>query len=326
VTIARIATVALLLVLSGAADAGTITRATPATPESIAFWDRDHGLAAFVRYGPMNQSHGHISVTADGGKTWTIRWRGTAVSAVATVTETGVGLAQVWSRTPCGNCQAKWIRTEDGGRTWRVVGTAPWVLRPSFPSRRVGFAMSSKQADAGDLMKTVDAGRTWRRIGSPCSKGWGGYAWGAALSFVSPTRGWLLCTGQPDAGSQSKALYVTSDGGRRWRRILNAHFERGRIRLGGLQSSGYAHEISFDRSGHGLLWGSRGYSLWTADGGRHWHPVSATSPEIREGWSGSVVSDRIAFLLVHDTGARRYQKLVRTADAGRTWKLVRDWG
>jgi photosystem II stability/assembly factor-like uncharacterized protein len=314
--------VALILVLSGAANAGTTTQATPV---SVAFWDRDHGLAAFVRYGPGNRSEGHVAVTADGGKTWTIRWRGADVSGVATVPETDVGWAVVSPRPLCRVCPGKLIRTEDGGRTWHVVGTAPWISRPSFPSPRVGFAMSSKQADAGDLMKTVDAGRTWRRVGSPCAKGWGGYAWGAALSFVSPSRGWLLCTGQPGAGSQSKALYVTSDGGRQWRRLLNAHFERGRIRLGGLQGSGYAHGISFARSGLGLLWGSRGYSLWTADGGRHWHPVSATSPEVREGWTGWVVSDRIAYLLVHDTGSRRAQKLLRTADAGRTWKLVRDW-
>jgi photosystem II stability/assembly factor-like uncharacterized protein len=118
---------------------------------------------------------------------------------------------------------------------------------------------------------------------------------------------------------------MTSNGGIRWRRLLNAHFERGRIRLGGLQASGYAHGIDFVRSGTGLLWGSRGYSLQTTDGGRHWRQVSATFPEEREGWSGWVVSARIAYLLVHDGGPRQYQRLLRTSDTGRTWRLVRAW-
>jgi len=312
---------ALVLVPSGAAGAGTTA---PATPVSVAFWDADHGLTAFMRYRPANRSEGYLAVTADGGKTWTTRWRGTSVSGVVTVAGTGVGWALSWSRT-CTNCAGKLIRTEDGGRTWHAVGRAPWISAISFASARIGFVMSGEQADAGDLMKTVDAGRTWRRVGSPCAKGWGGSAWAAAISFVSPRRGWLLCTGQPAGGNQSKALYATSDGGRRWKRLLNAHFERGRIKLGGLQNSAYAHGISFDRSGHGLLWGSRGYSLWTADGGHHWHPVSATSPEVKEGWSGWVAADRTAYLLVHDTGAQRPQKLVRTSDGGRSWNLVRDW-
>ena len=309
-----------MLVLSGAADAGTVVQEAP---ESVAFWDRDHGLATFIGCRRMNRCEGHLSVTADGGKTWTIRWRGPAVSSVQTTPGSRVGWANVAPRNACANCPAQLIRTEDGGGTWRRSGTVP--SEASFPSPRIGFAMSSKQADAGDLMKTLDAGRTWRRIGSPCAKGWGGYAWAAALSFVSPSRGWLICMGQPGAGNQSKALYATSNGGREWKLLLNAHFEPGQIRVGGLEGSGYPHGIRFARSGRGLLWGARGYSLWTADGGRHWHPVVATLPETREGWSGWVVSARVAYLLLHDSGSRRTQKLVRTVDGGRTWRLVRDW-
>ena len=93
--------------------------------------------------------------------------------------------------------------------------------------------------NAGDLMKTTDSGRTWRRVGSPCRRGWGGFAWAAAISFVSQSRGWVLCKGQPGTGSQSKALYLTTDGGSRWTQLVNAHFEPGRVRLRGLQARGY---------------------------------------------------------------------------------------
>jgi len=309
-----------VLTVSGAAQARTIRQAVPV---SIAFWDRDHGLAAFVVYGPTDRSEGYVSVTSDGGKTWTIRWRGTGVSYVGTVPGTRDAWAQIWPRKVCVDCQALMIRTNDMGKTWQRAGTAPST--PSFPSRRVGFAMQSRQANAGPLMRTADAGRSWRRIGTPCRKGWGGYAWFATLSFVSPTRGWLLCTGQPGAGSQSKALYLTTDGGRRWKRLLNVYFEPTRNRLGGLPEVGYPHGIHFTRSGRGLLWANRGGTLSTVDGGRHWQPISATSPESREGYSGWLVTDRIGYLLLQDNARRLDWELLRTADGGRSWRLVRSW-
>ena len=65
-------------------------------------------------------------------------------------------------------------------------------------------------------MKTTDGGRTWRRVGAPVPKRMGRLrVVDAAISFVSPSRGWVLCKGQPGAGGQSKALYLTTDGGSR---------------------------------------------------------------------------------------------------------------
>jgi photosystem II stability/assembly factor-like uncharacterized protein len=195
---------------------------------------------------------------------------------------------------------------------------------PSFPTTHVGFAMRSRDTNAGDLMKTTDRGRTWRRAGSPCRRGWGGFAWSAAISFVSPGRGWVLCEGQPSGGGQSKALYLTMDGGVRWKRLLNAFFEPGRARLGTMHS-GYAVGMSFTRGGGGLLWMARGDTLRTSDGGRHWRPISVTSPETREAYSGWLVNDRVGYLLLQDNGSRRAWELLRTVDGGRSWRLVRSW-
>lgn len=311
---------ALVLTMSGAAQAETIYQPVPT---SIAFWDRDHGLAAFVVYGPTDRSKGYLSTTADGGKTWKIRWIGTGVSYVATVPGTRQAWAQIWPTKVCVECPGLMIRSKDGGRTWRRAGTAPSM--PSFPSRQVGFAMDSRQANSGPLMKTTNGGRSWRRVGAPCRKGWGGYAWSAALSFVSPRRGWLICAGQPSAGNQSKALYMTADGGAEWKRLLNVSFEPARNQLGGLQRTGYPHGISFARNGNGLLWSGRGRTLRTRDGGRHWLPVRATRPEEQAGVSGWLVDDRVGYLLLQ-VNARRYGwRLLRTENGGSTWRLVRSW-
>jgi photosystem II stability/assembly factor-like uncharacterized protein len=287
----------------------------------MAFWDRNHGLAGFVVYGPSDRSEGYIATTSDGGTNWSIRWRGTAVWDVGIVRGSRGAWAQINPRRLCADCKAVTLRTRDRGSTWRRVGTPP--SSPSFTSRHVGFAMNSRQTNAGDLMKTTDGGRTWHRVGTPCRKGWGGFAWSAAISFVSPRRGWVLCKGQPAGGGQSKALYLTTDGGSRWKRLLNAFFEPGRVRLGTLHS-GYARGISLTRKGHGLLWSSRGDTLRTSDGGRHWRPTAATSPEVREAYSGWQVNDHVGFLLLRDDDRDDWE-LLRTVDGGRSWRLVHYW-
>jgi photosystem II stability/assembly factor-like uncharacterized protein len=319
VKLAWIAVLALVLTMSGAAQARTSRQAVPT---SIAFWDRNHGLASFVVYGPNDRFDGYVSVTSDGGRTWKTRWRGNGVSDVATVRGTLDGWARVWPPATCADCRAAMIRTRDGGRTWRRAGTAPSM--PSFPTRRTGFAMRSSDKNAGDLLRTSDGGHTWTRAGSPCRRGWGGFAYSAALSFVSPRHGWVLCNGQPSGGGQSKALYVTTDGGVRWKRLVNAFFEPGRVRLGALRS-GYAGGISFTRRGHGLMWSARGHTLRTQDGGRSWRPISATLPGSREGLSGWLVTDRLGYLLRQNTVARRRWVLLRTADGGRSWRPVHSW-
>jgi photosystem II stability/assembly factor-like uncharacterized protein len=319
VKLGLIAVLALVLTMGGAAQARTSRQAVPT---SIAFWDRNHGLAGFVVYGPTDRLEGYVSMTSDGGKTWSTRWRGTGVTDIAIVPGTREGWARIWPSTTCAECPTILIRTTNRGRIWRRAGRGPSM--PSFTTRRIGYAMKSRQANAGDLMKTTNGGRSWSRVGAPCRKGWGGYAWSALISFVSPKRGWVLCQGQPGGGGQSKALYRTADGGARWKRLLNAFFEPGRVRLGALHN-GYAGGMSFTRGGRGLLWSARGNTLRTSDGGRHWRPISATSPEIREGLSGWLVSDRVGYLLVQNDSLARDWELLRTDDGGNRWRRVHSW-
>jgi photosystem II stability/assembly factor-like uncharacterized protein len=320
VKLAPIAVLSLVLATGGAAQARTISQVVPA---SVAFWTANNGLMASVIYGPTARSQGQLAVTNDGGRTWSIRWRGRAAWDVSVIPGTAEAWAAISPRGGCLDCPMDLLHSRDQGLTWQLAKSG--LSLPSFPTARVGFALRSRQADAGPLMRTLNGGHTWRRVRSPCDKGWGGYAWAGAVSFVSPRHGWLLCTGQPGAGSQSKAIYVTKTSGASWTRLVNVHFEPGRVRSGGLHGDGYPRGLSFTPSGRGILWEARGDTYRTADGGRHWRGISVTSPEDREGLSASFVSDRVGYLLLQDSGRRLDWELLRTRNAGRSWRVVRSW-
>ena len=318
--LAWIAVLSLVLATGGAAQARTISQFAPT---SVAFWTANNGLMASVIYGPTARSQGRIAVTNDGGRTWSIRWRGRAAYAVSVIPGTREAWAAVSPRHLCVECPLDLLHSRNRGWTWQRAGRGPSL--PSFPTSRVGFALRSRQADVGPLMRTLNGGRTWRRLRSPCRKGWGGYASAGALTFVSARHGWLVCKGQPSGGGQAKAIYVTKTGGASWKRLVNVHFEPGRTRSGGLPWTGYPGGISFTPGGRGILWEAREHTYRTKDGGRNWARVSVTSPEEREGLSASFVSNRVGYLLLQDNFKRDDWELLRTGDGGRSWGLVRSW-
>jgi photosystem II stability/assembly factor-like uncharacterized protein len=290
-------------VLLLASDAGA-SRTPRFLPQSIAFWDAQHGIATFVACG-MKDCLGRIATTADGGRTWIVRARPARIGDVTVVR----GSAEAWVQAPGG-----FLRTVDGGWTWRRVPRTAGLTGISIPTYRVGYALRGRQYEL-ELVRTTDRGRTWRQMRLPCGQGLNQDGF---LSFVAPRRGWLLCDGQPGAGSQLKALYETLDGARTWRQLP-------RSGAAALSGGGYAWGMSMVRSGAGLIWEARGPTYSTKSGGRTWRPITITSPELREGTSGWVVSAHTFYLLVWDNGTRYDVELMRSDDGARTWRRVRFW-
>jgi photosystem II stability/assembly factor-like uncharacterized protein len=292
--------IALVLLSTGSAGAAQTPRFLP---QSIAFWDSTHGIATFLACG-QKDCLGEIATTRDGGKSWIVRMRPPRIGDVTVVRDS----AEAWVQAPDG-----FLWTLDRGRTWRRIRRTTGLTGVTFPTSRVGYALRGRQYEL-ELVRTSNRGRTWRQLPLPCGRVLNR---DGILSFVTSRHGWLLCDGQPGTGSQLKRLYETLDGARSWRPLP-------RSGATALYGGGYALGMSMARSANGLIWEARGPTYVTSNGGRKWRPVTTTSPEVREGRSGWVVSRRTSYLLVWDND-RADVDLVRSDDAARTWRSVHSW-
>lgn len=132
---------------------------------------------------------------------------------------------------------------ESGGTVWAVAATcyaggcrhtlwtAPqdsdaFVRRVQLPNtgmegfRLVRYSASfawlvANDGGTGRIWRTTDAGRTWHAVPDPCGTAFD-YVGTQILSRLDAANVWLLCGGDSGAGSQSKAAFVSGDGGRHW--------------------------------------------------------------------------------------------------------------
>ena len=296
-------------------------------PSSMAFFDPRHGLVAggigegaSPEPGPV-AFPGLVGATADGGRTWKVTLR--TDWALDDVTTFGDRFA--W--TTLGGCgsgtrcsQPVVFASEDAGLTWSAVSHDN-LARLSFVSPKDGWAIRTQSnAAPAPLAVTSDGGATWTDAGNPCPHG----TLLQDVRFASRSQGWVLCTGEPGAGNQFKAVLESSDGGRTWHETSGVLFRLGkRVTMGtGLPSSGYALGIFFLANGHGWLWMSREYSYVTEDGGRSWRPMKAVSaPEVRYPLSIWFTAPPEGLVLLWD-GERNAYSLLRTSNGGASWQRV----
>ena len=193
----------------------------------------------------------------------------------------------------------------------------------TFPTRKVGFgAAINLRNDAWSLVRTRDGGRTWGPVASPCGK----MAHYEIPSFATARAGWVLCAGQPGAGSQLKAVYATGDSGRHWRIVMSTGWSpSGRATPKPIPTQGYADGIAFAKS-RGWVYQSRSLSYTSADAGHTWRPTNFGVRNPTDiGIEGlTALSNRDAIALVR-SGDWKQRYLVRTVDGGRTWQAVRTW-
>jgi photosystem II stability/assembly factor-like uncharacterized protein len=260
-------------------------------PAEIAFWDMRRGLYAKGRT---------VSLTTDGGRTFRV---------VLRTRQQITGLQAYGERQAivdvAGN---RALRTSDGGRSWT---TFRHRFDADFTTQQVGLGLRRGRFDlVRDLLLTRDGGASWQPRPSPCPRA---VAFSAAIELVTPSVGWIVCTGQPGTGQQNKAVYKTTDTGRTWHRVDSR-----------LSWSGYVWGTAFAADGFGLIWESRGTLYVTRDGGKRWTPQpNLAEPEIDFGGGGAAFSGGSGLvLLTRGAGAAR---LLATRDHGRTWRLVRRW-
>lgn len=145
---------------------------------------------------------GFVWHTEDGGRAWTVQYRGKAdLVGVAAVSGT---VAYAWGGSTV-------LRTTDGGHVWRALrlpmplGSPTAVLSVSAVGPAMAYmALGSTVVGAGATYVTRDGGRAWTVLPAPFPFG--------QVAFTSATDGWAV-TRPADA---VHAVYRTADGGRKW--------------------------------------------------------------------------------------------------------------
>jgi len=220
-----------------------------------------------------------------------MRWIGAVVVVFMAVLLTGCRDGLTFSSRP----------TEAGVASLRHR----WLSRPTAWKR-----LGADDTPGIRLEHTTDAGRSWRAVSSPC-----GHAYlNVFISSPTPDRVWIVCTGEPGAGSVRVRVATSKDAGASWTRLPTGQ-------LGGF---GYPSGLSMTASGVGILTEDRGMSYATSDGGRRWRPLrSITAPDTREGIAATQLSATRAFILVFsgDSGTTLY----RSTDGDRHWTTVQRW-
>jgi photosystem II stability/assembly factor-like uncharacterized protein len=295
-------------------------------PTGAAFWDPEHGvivggLADGLRGCP--RCRGEIGVTSDGGRTW----KRLSVFPNVRPTQVVAGPAGfAWmTAVNCPPCSLRLFRTSDGARLWhRSVGANLRSL--SFADAGNGWAIPTRRTGplrGPVIVRTINGGETWRTVKVGCP----GRIDPTALSFPTPSRGWVVCAGQPGAGYQEKAIVQTTDAGATWN-VLAEVAPPGAHAVapdGGLPVGGSPEGLSFLRNGQGWLYGGRMNAVRTFDGGRTWHRTALGTP------AGDVQPTSIGFLdarhgfaLVHN-GNLRTVRMLSTTDGGAHWTVVYAW-
>jgi photosystem II stability/assembly factor-like uncharacterized protein len=168
-------------------------------------------------------------VTDDGGVTWRQAPIGSVVYDVSAIGP------DVWALTgscdvngaPPGSCALSLEVSLDGGATWVTTGPSGFadVMDAPPPAQRVELARItvtrsyvltvSDPASPGaiGLDFTEDGGQSWQSRTVPCT---GAFGLGAQIAASGTDDLWLLCGSQASAGSQSKELFRSHDGGATW--------------------------------------------------------------------------------------------------------------
>jgi photosystem II stability/assembly factor-like uncharacterized protein len=206
--------------------------------------------------------------------------------------------------------------------TW--PGTARWHRMSSLQTNGYGFQLvrtlqgtawlvisEEQRANrmTSSLFRTTNGAQTWQRLPSPCA---GTGPFGDRLAALDSRRVWLICPGQPAAGSQMKWLYHSTDAGSHWTLIASTEQGTG----GHLDISGYVDDLAASTAGRLWLGLGRGTIERSTDAGRTWRPAI---PIQQANPGGGSIGPIIFVDSQHGWVATWRRTVYRTSDGGRHW-------
>jgi photosystem II stability/assembly factor-like uncharacterized protein len=267
-------------------------------------------------WGLGSETRAPLWITHDDGLTW---HRASIGPDVVDVSAIGLdawalvrGCPGTAPRGTTATCALALEESLDGGSTWRAapldaagIGASQGSASPPPELARIteqrAYVLEAAPGAGGltiwRLLFTDDAAATWSVRSVPCS---GAFALGAEVAASSTDDIWLLCGGQATAGSQSKQLYRSEDGGLTWQlRALATGLgtpAQTTVRPDPLPLVGYVAPFSIGHRNLAVLtsttawiFGSRANLFKTSDGGSTWVPVpSLAAAGFASGGAGNV--------------------------------------
>ena len=292
-------------------------------PTRISFDNLGDGFA----FGPG------LYVTHDGGTTWADD------SPSATVLDVVPLGRSVWmlttsSVTHTGVPNLALAESPDGGRTWPPARALPPVttvgsdlLSPPVDTASLvrtsvstGYVVVSTTATAATEFATTDGAQTWHQVLVPCLGGWA-----EALDQAFDHTLWLVCAGQPGAGSQLKSVMRSLDSGKTWVQgsicppLVTSTTYPPCTEANGL-GIGYLGGMAAASSATAFIDGDRSPVTVTHDGGKTW---ALTNPLIGEinGSAGLFFANQRDGWVISETYGNG-GPLWRTTDGGEHWSQV----
>ncbi|HUY96463.1 MAG TPA: hypothetical protein VMW47_02395 [Verrucomicrobiae bacterium] len=277
-----------------------------------------------------------LYATSNGAVSWA------KVAAAGPVLGLTVVGGEVWAvEADCGGatggaCPLVLETAPISGGTWSPLAGVPAVdaMSASLAATAGGDAWLEAAVPAGAgsgtsllLDATGDGGATWAARTVPCPLAPPGTT--DPLAAYGSATLWIGCVSEPGAGSQSKAIYTSADGGASWSLAGSSGPAAAGVpaALGRVPIAGYLEQLVLNGPQVGWMALARGTLMVSRDGGRTWSPaisaqaVAAGSGVVRLSLAGSsafAIADGVTL----PTGSPASAAVYRSTDAGASWSAV----
>ncbi|HVB01124.1 MAG TPA: hypothetical protein VNE42_07670 [Acidimicrobiales bacterium] len=273
-------------------------------------------------YGPR------LYVSHDDARTWS---RDPQTESVWDVDAVGLSVWMIESKCALADmvgpssCPIRLLESTNGGRTWRQSLTVPQGSASGISSgahgqsyldrinRSTAYLMLEPHSNFGGgpsvapLWYTSDGGKTWSNRQVPCHIG-------ALSSVFSVAPGGALmavCASQPSAGSQTKSVLESTNGGRTWTLKTDSNI-----------NNGYLGAIDLVSSSEAFLAGGRSSLLVTHDAGTRWRVVQPLIGSTAGGTSQVIFFDAShGLVLGNNDNDNENLTLWSTTDGGQHWTV-----
>ena len=256
---------------------------------------------ANARDGYAFEPGSRLYVTHDGGATW----RPSGASGVSDLDVGGRNVYVVLSRN-------RVERSSLEARKWHPLSMPVrfrQLVSVSARGRSVWLLGSTSNLRAGDVaLRSRDRGSTWASGRAPCFAELGG-----TLVAMGRRTVWAVCPTGMMAG-----LWLSTDDGRSFSAVRSVHDPGG---VGYPPMTNGAEIFPVTASSAILSGGAQGVLYRTSDAGAHWTRLKET-PRFGDIWWLNVSRNGSGSALAATQGTAPRTLLWRTADGGKTWKVI----